>query len=115
MRLQNSSGVIRCLPLALHGPGLRGQCWGVQFKEPSALTRTLGSVRGEVTDHYGTSYSGTQLETVDTDKAFPTNAQWLLLLGGSDPVHKGRDLRPRGLLPRCPFRGPYPQLLKRMH
>jgi len=73
--MQNFSGVIRCLPLALHGPGPRGQCWGVQFEEPSALTRTLGSVRGEVTDYYGISYSGTQLETADTDKALPTNVQ----------------------------------------
>ncbi len=38
-------------------------------------------MRGEVTDHYGISYSGTQLETADTDKALPTNAQQLLLLG----------------------------------
>ena len=46
---------------------------------------TLGSVRGEVADHYGISYSGTQLETAETDKAFPTNDQWLLLLGGNLP------------------------------
>jgi hypothetical protein len=43
---------------------------------------TLGSARGEVIDHYGQSYSGTQLETADTDKDFPTIGQRLLLLGG---------------------------------